>query len=55
MIIPIDITKKKELKEFIQFPFQLYKNCPQWVPPLISSAYDDFNPEKHPFFQHAEL
>jgi hypothetical protein len=50
----INHTIRKELKEFIHFPFQLYKNNPYWVPPLIGDAYESFNPEKHPFFQHSE-
>ncbi|NIP43000.1 MAG: hypothetical protein GWN61_12880, partial [candidate division Zixibacteria bacterium] len=49
----IDITNKNELKKFIEFPFQLYKNSPYWVPPLITDAYNTFNPEVHPFFQHS--
>jgi hypothetical protein len=54
-IIPLDHTNRKELKKFILFPFDLYRNCPQWVPPLLKNVYDDFNPGKHPFFQHSEL
>jgi len=30
------VTTKKEKKDFIMFPFELYKNDPLWVPPLIS-------------------
>jgi GNAT superfamily N-acetyltransferase len=52
-IVSLDHTKRSDLKEFIHFPFLLYKRCPQWVPPLIGDAYDNFNPEKHPFFKHS--
>ena len=31
-----ELTTKKELTEFVKFPFSLYKNNPYWVPPLIS-------------------
>jgi len=48
-IVPINLANRKQLKNFIHFPFQIYKNRTQWVPPLIGDAFDDFNPEKHPF------
>ena len=53
-IFPVDLSKHKEVKKFIQFPFSLYRDCPQWVPPLLRSVYADFNPEKHSFFKHSE-
>lgn len=31
-----EIHTEKEKKDFIMFPFELYKNDPLWVPPLIS-------------------
>ncbi|MGB9856736.1 MAG: GNAT family N-acetyltransferase [Dictyoglomaceae bacterium] len=32
----IEVKTKKEKRDFIMFPFELYKNDPLWVPPLIS-------------------
>jgi hypothetical protein len=54
-IIPVDLTDRKAVKEFIHFPFDLYKDCHQWVPPLVQDAINGFNPGKHPFFQIGEL
>lgn len=54
-IVPVDLAQRAQIKQFINFPFHLYKGCEQWVPPLVSSSYDDFNPDKHPFFQLGEL
>lgn len=31
-----EISGKRSLREFIKFPERLYKNCPQWVPSLMS-------------------
>lgn len=31
-----EISGKKALREFIKFPERLYKDCPQWVPALMS-------------------
>lgn len=53
-IIPIDFSNRRQLQKFILFPFQIYKKCPQWVPPLVSDALQDFDPSKHPFFQHSQ-
>jgi GNAT superfamily N-acetyltransferase len=53
----IDIRKvqtRHDLKEFIRFPWAVYKNDPNWVPPLIMEMKDRLNRRKHPFFEHAE-
>src|SRR5689334_2460303 len=36
---------------FILFPFELYKNDPTWVPPLIADRKKFFDPKKNPWFQ----
>lgn len=49
-------TLEDNLKEFIKFPFSLYKNTPYqqfWVPPLISDQKKLFS-KNHPFFAHAK-
>lgn len=48
-----EITTKKGMKEFVKFPFKLYKNNPYWVPPIIADELESFNPEKNPVFKHA--
>ena len=30
-----EVQTKKDLRRFIKFPFELYKGCDQYVPPLI--------------------
>ena len=30
------VETKRDIKEFIEFPLRLYKNCPQFVPPIYS-------------------
>ena len=47
-------TQKKFQKAFIEFPFKLYKNTPQWVPPLRMDQKDIFSIEKHAFYKHGE-
>jgi len=43
-----------ELMEFITFPWQVYKNIPYWVPPLISERKTFLDRTKNAFFEHAE-
>ncbi len=31
-----EVKTRKDIKEFIEFPLRLYKNCPYFVPPLYS-------------------
>lgn len=52
-IIPVDT--KKQLKSFIMLPFGLYKNDPNWVPPLIMDQFKFFDPKKNPYYQHSEV
>jgi GNAT superfamily N-acetyltransferase len=48
------ITTKKEMKQFVTFPFSLYKNNPYWVPPIIKDEIANFNPKKNPVFENAD-
>ena len=54
-IIIKEVTAKKELNQFIRFPYELYKNDPNWVPPLIIEREEFFDPGKNPFYDHAEV
>jgi GNAT superfamily N-acetyltransferase len=50
----IDTENKSQVKRFVEFYYDLYKDCPQWVPPLFVDAYLPLNRKKHPFFEHSE-
>jgi len=50
----IDTNNKAQVKRFVELPYKLYKDCPQWVPPLYTDAYLPLNRKKHPFFEHSE-
>jgi GNAT superfamily N-acetyltransferase len=54
MITLKEVTNKKELKAFVTFPFQLYKNSKYWVPPIISDEVATLSADKNPAFLHAE-
>ena len=48
------VTTKKDITEFVKLPWKIYKDDPQWVPPLISQQKLLFDKNKHPFFEHSE-
>ncbi|HJS19435.1 MAG TPA: hypothetical protein VJ785_11860 [Anaerolineales bacterium] len=50
----IDTKDKAQVKSFVELPYRLYRDCPQWVPPLYGDAYLPLNRKKHPFFEHSE-
>lgn len=52
IIRKITPVNKKDIKKFIQFPFDLYKKSPLWVPQLQSDIKNILR-RKHPFFEHS--
>lgn len=44
----------RALKEFVRFPWRVYRNDPNWVPPLISDQMKALDPRRGPFFRHGE-
>jgi hypothetical protein len=49
------IRSRADLKRFIKYPFARYRDDPHWVPPLLISEREQFNPRKNPFFEHARM
>jgi hypothetical protein len=54
MITLQEAKTKKELTEFIKFPFSLYKDNKYWVPPIIADELETFDKSKNPSFENAE-
>ncbi len=50
----VDVNRKDQVNRFIQIPFRLYADCPQWVPPFIVDVRTMMNPKKHPFYEHSD-
>jgi GNAT superfamily N-acetyltransferase len=49
------ISSQKEINEFIDLQWEIYKHDPQWVPPLLLERKDHLNTKKNPFFKHAQM
>lgn len=54
MITIVEANTPKLLKEYVMFPFKLYKDNAYWVPPLISDELATFNKKENPAFHDAE-
>ncbi len=47
-----EVKTAKELKQFIKFPFELYKGHPTWVPPLIADEKKTLSKDSNPSFDN---
>jgi hypothetical protein len=48
------VRTRRDLKRFVKVPFRLYRESPQWVPPLIFERMEFLNRKKNPWFEHGE-
>lgn len=49
------VGDKAGIRAFLDVPFPLYRNDPNWVAPLYLERLDHLNPKKNPYFQHADV
>ena len=49
------VESNKVLMQFIKMQWDIYKDDPNWVPPLIMDRKKLLDKNKNPFFQHAEM
>ena len=50
----IEVQGAAQLRQFIRLPFGLYRDDPRWVPPLVSAEQKMMDPNRNPFYDHAE-
>ena len=55
VIETVDTGNKLQVRRFVELPYRLYENTPQWVPPLLVDAYTYLNRKKHPFHEHSDV
>ena len=57
MISPIKISKvssKAERDAFIKLQWEIYRDDPAWVPPLLIERKEFLDRKKHPFYEHGD-
>ncbi|NNK49669.1 MAG: N-acetyltransferase, partial [Gemmatimonadetes bacterium] len=52
-VVPAD--GKKEFRRFLDLPYRIYEEDPNWVAPLLRDMKVMFDREKHPFHQHSDV
>ena len=55
MITIKEVKTKKDLRKFIQFPNQLYKDCPYFSPCLYMDEMNCLNPKKNPASKYCDF
>jgi hypothetical protein len=53
-IVKIGPSDRYRNQQFIDLPYKIYKNTPQWVPPLEIDNKRIFDRNKNPFYKHSE-
>jgi hypothetical protein len=53
-IIIRKVTTKADRKAFVDLPYRLYADNPNWVPPLKDDVYFLISETKNPWFEHGE-
>lgn len=49
------VSDPSERKEFLKFPYNLYKNTQQWIDPLMMEQKKLIDTAKNPFYQTADI
>jgi GNAT superfamily N-acetyltransferase len=50
----VECTTPQQRRQFIEFQWEIYKDDPYWVPPLISERMAFYDRSKNPFFEHSD-
>ncbi|MFC2029603.1 GNAT family N-acetyltransferase [Chloroflexota bacterium] len=51
----VTVTTQDQRREFAKFPWSIYRDDPNWVPPIFMDHLALLSPGKHPFHEHAEV
>ena len=49
----VDYHNKRDVRAFLDLPFEIYKSTPQWVPPLMPGERERFKPG-FAFYRHSD-
>lgn len=50
-VIEVDTNSRRQVNRFIQVPFDLYHDCPVWVPPIVSDARRQLDRQRNPYYK----
>ena len=49
------VRDKAGKRAFLDLPFAIYRDDPNWVAPLYLERFEHLDPKKNPYFKHAEV
>lgn len=53
-ILKVNTADRAAVRQFIELPFRLYRDCPQWVPPLVDDVKLMLDRRRYPFYEHSD-
>jgi len=53
-IVIKEVKNRKELKQFVCFPFKLYQDSKYWIPPLIKGEMETLSAKTNPAFEQCD-
>ncbi len=53
IILQINLADRKQVQEFLALPFRIYRDIPQWVPPLQTDERLRLDLKRYPFYRHS--
>jgi len=54
-IIIKEVQTEPQMTEFIKFPWKIYKDDKNWVPPLLFDVKKNLDKKRNPFFEHSKV
>ncbi|NLC43996.1 MAG: GNAT family N-acetyltransferase [Clostridiales bacterium] len=54
MLNVVEVKTKRQLKRFVDFPYELYADNPYWIPPLRADEISTLRWDKNPAFAYCE-
>jgi hypothetical protein len=54
-VVEIDTDNRRQVGQFLNLPFRLYANVPQWVPPLSMDARKVLDRKHYAFYGHGQV
>ena len=49
-----EVTNKQQLRQFVNYPNILYRDVPQYIPPMIADDLGDWDPRRNPAFSYCD-
>lgn len=53
-VIQLDLNNQRQVDDFLGLPFSIYRDIPQWVPPLQMDERLRLSRKRNPFYKHSQ-